>query len=482
MTAAASAPRERGMLAILLHTHMPYVEGFGTWPFGEEWLWEAIASCYVPLLDLLDSGARLTLSLTPVLCDQLEAPDLAQRFGDFVRDVRSFTHQEDARGLRDAGHEELARELERAYGDYEAAAQSLESRDGELMGALAPHAAWTSSATHAILPLLASDALVRMQVDSGIAAHRARTRHAWRGGFWLPECAHAPYLEPLLVRAGVRASCVELTDRFGVGAREHLQPLQTDSGLLLVPIDRVTIDLVWGRDGYPSHGLYRDYHRSTVHSHNPWRNDGGSYDFESALALARRHAADFVQRVIARLDESGRGLPGGGLVVCAVDTELFGHWWYEGPTWLRAVVEECARQGLALTALDDALASIEPAPLTEDPAHWTPTSWGQHGDLSTWSTARAEVAELAFQARRSELAVLRAGRGVGGAAVRQLLALQSSDWAFMLTRELAAPYALERFEAHRAALDGALAEGPQASAEGLRRLALHADPAKLFEP
>ena len=74
-----SLGRERGALAIVLHTHMPYVEGFGTWPFGEEWLWEAIAGSYVPLLELLDGGAPLTLSLTPVLCDQLEAPGLTER-------------------------------------------------------------------------------------------------------------------------------------------------------------------------------------------------------------------------------------------------------------------------------------------------------------------------------------------------------------------------------------------------------------------
>ncbi len=41
-------------VSIVLHTHMPYVEGFGTWPFGEEWLWEAIAASYLPLLDVLD--------------------------------------------------------------------------------------------------------------------------------------------------------------------------------------------------------------------------------------------------------------------------------------------------------------------------------------------------------------------------------------------------------------------------------------------
>src|SRR4051794_41940793 len=61
----------RGELALVLHTHMPYVEGFGTWPFGEEWLWEALASVYLPLLRVIE-GAPLTVGLTPVLCDQLE--------------------------------------------------------------------------------------------------------------------------------------------------------------------------------------------------------------------------------------------------------------------------------------------------------------------------------------------------------------------------------------------------------------------------
>ena len=53
-------------LSIVLHTHMPYVEGFDTWPFGEEWLWEALASVYLPLLRVLP-GAPVTLGLTPVL-------------------------------------------------------------------------------------------------------------------------------------------------------------------------------------------------------------------------------------------------------------------------------------------------------------------------------------------------------------------------------------------------------------------------------
>ena len=93
----------------------------------------------------------------------------------------------------------------------------------------------------------------------------------------------------------------------GSGAREHLQPLVCDSGFALYPIDRATISLVWSDAGYPADGAYRDYHRHTVHHHNPWRNDGEAYDHELALVLAREHAADFVTRTRARLRRDGDG-------------------------------------------------------------------------------------------------------------------------------------------------------------------------------
>jgi 1,4-alpha-glucan branching enzyme len=499
----------RGELAIVLHTHMPYVEGFGTWPFGEEWLWEAIAMCYLPLLELLERGAPLTVSLTPVLCDQLEASGVGERFARFVGETRRYTHAEDARGLRAAGHETLARELERAWGDYERALVSFEHRGGDLLGAFASHAQWTSSATHAVLPLLATEAGLRVQAHSGVESHRARFGAGWRGGFWLPECAHVDYLEPTLADAGVRATCVELTNRFGLGAPTHLRPLVGEPGVVLVPIDRATIALVWSEAGYPAHGRYRDYHHHTIHHHQPWANDGGAYDHEHALALAREHAADFVARVHERLRQDGVGLPGGGLVVCALDTELLGHWWYEGLAWLTAVVEECTRQGVALVRLDDALERHEPAPLKDtsaadalkhvsavdaskdvsaadalkhvsavDAQGWGASTWGSGGDLSTWSGPA--VAEIAFAARAAELEVLRAGARAGEAAVRELLALQASDWAFMVARGQAVPYAHERLEGHRLGVERALARGVDADVSAVRNLAVHAGRSSLL--
>jgi 1,4-alpha-glucan branching enzyme len=478
VSVSARGEAGEGALAIVLHSHMPYVEGFGTWPFGEEWLFEAMATSYLPLLDVLNGpgGDAITLSLTPVLCDQLAADGLGERFAAFLTDVRRASHRLDVDGCRASGHGDLAGALERGAQDYERALErhaELESRGG-LLGALAPHAAWTSSATHAVLPLVATDAGVRLQLAAGIDAHRARFEdieggRPWAGGFWLPECAHAPWLDRLLEEAGVRAVCVDLTDVLGGhGAPGHLHPLRTEAGPLLVPIDRQTMELVWSDGGYPADGAYRDYHHRTTHDHHPWANDGSVYDRDRATARAREDAARFVAAARERV-------AGGGLSVCALDTELLGHWWYEGVDWLAAVVAEAARQGLALVHLDEALTTCEPA----DPIDPGTTSWGTPRDLSTWDAP--SVADLAFRTRAAELAVVAAGDAAGPRAIRELLALQSSDWAFMVTRALAGEYPVERALAHHAALTAALAD-PSSSEPELRALAPYARLAPLLEP
>ncbi|HEV2062453.1 MAG TPA: hypothetical protein VGR12_06335, partial [Solirubrobacteraceae bacterium] len=366
---------------------MPYVEGYGSWPFGEEWLWEAMATSYLPLLDVLEDAPELTVSLTPVLCDQLEAPGIGDRFLDFLRTVRVATHELDAAGCRSTGRPDLAAEIERSALDYVRAGERFAALGGDLLGALRRHAAWTSAATHAVLPLLATDAGVRLQLETGIDSHRRRFGE-WRGGLWSPECAHAPWLDPLLEAAGVRATCVDLTDVFGRGAVEHLRPLRSAAGPVLVPIDREVIELVWSDHGYPSQGTYRDSHQRTTHHHKPWRIDREVYDPGDAREQVRRDAAEFVARVEARLEEG----PADGLCVCALDTELLGHWWYEGVAWLGEVVAECRRRGVPLSHLDDALEQVEPAPAPPLPV----TTWGRPRDLSTWSGPA--VADLAWRA------------------------------------------------------------------------------------
>jgi len=89
------------------------------------------------------------------------------------------------------------------------------------------------------------------------------------------------------------------------------------------------------------------------------------------------------------------------------------------------------------------------------------------------------VAELAWAARSAELDVL-AAAPAGERAVRELLALQSSDWAFLVTRDTAGAYPRERFDGHLVQLRAALAD-PGAE-PALRNLAPHLAAGTLLEP
>jgi 1,4-alpha-glucan branching enzyme len=440
---------------------MPYVEGFGTWPFGEEWLFEAMASSYVPVVDAI-GDAPVTVTVTPVLADQLEAVrdgEAGDRYAAFVSELRALVHAEDAKELERGGEEALAEELQRAAGDYERAASFGRDVLGAFAG-LSGAELWTSAATHAVLPLVATRPGAALQIAAGIDSHRDRF-DGWRGGFWLPECAYRPGLENDLVEHEVHVFCVDQTEQLGRGALENLEPVRTPEGVVAVPIDWETICLVWDMDdGYPTAPAYRDYHRKTRYHLKPWNTAGEPYDHEAAAAQARAHAREFVATVAQRLDAyaAERGRP--GLVCCALDTELLGHWWYEGPLWLAAVIEEAKTAGVDLRTVSDAVADCEPVERELEES-----TWGKPKTLRTWDSPA--VAEMAFAQRRGELAVVAAATRLGRSArleraARELLALQSSDWAFQATHDQAGPYPFERVEQHAAALHAALAaEGPE---------------------
>ena len=299
---------------------------------------------------------------------------------------------------------------------------------------------WTSSATHALLPLLASDAGLRLQLASGIASHERRFG-PWPGGLWLPECAYAPGLERELADHGVRRFCVDQTDVHGLGAPEQLEPVATAAEVVAVPIDWQTVQLVWSAThGYPVHPVYRDYHRRTVHDLRPWSNGGDPYRPEQAAALARAHAREFVTRCIARLDRHRADRGRAGLLTFALDTELLGHWWYEGQTWLGAVFEEASSQGLEL---------VTPRgggrPGSRGGARAAGLELGRRqgllhlGPRPRWrrSPSTPAVPSCARWPPRPRRPLTDAGAAALERAARELLALQSSDWAFQVTNDLA---------------------------------------------
>jgi len=427
---------EVGDLAIVLHAHMPYVEGFGTYPFGEEWLFDAVVRSHLPVLEV---ARDLTLTVTPVLADQLEAPGVPERLREFLVDHRIGAAERDIESAEPAYRGAALAEKVR----YEKALAMLDAHEGDPLRAFAEAqtsgriSLAASSATHAVLPLIATRDGVELQVDTGISSHRRR--FGWRGGFWLPECAYSPGLEWDLARGGVDWFCVDQS-RHETGD-EALRPVKTEAGPVAFTIDWKAISWLWDMQGYPSWPGYLDFHQLSMNGIRIFRIDGEPYDPEAAAETTSRQADEFLDAAVERLGRYREREGEKGLMVFAVDCELLGHWWSEGPAWLENVLARAEDRGLRLVTLDDA--AREGGRSTELKA----STWGEEKDFRTWDAP--VVADLAWGARKLELEVRRAvasgiDRGRAERAVRELLAVQSSDWAFLDNRKQAGDYPFDR--------------------------------------
>jgi 1,4-alpha-glucan branching enzyme len=463
-----------GDLAIVLHSHMPYVEGFGTYPFGEEWLFDAVIRSYLPVLEV---ARDLTMTVTPVLADQLEDPGAAERLRRFLVDWRI--------GAAEADLPQVPAECRAACeGEQRRYSNALELLDEAGGNPLVPFqraaaegriALAASAATHAVLPMLATRQGVRLQLDAGIRSHRRR--FGWNGGLWLPECAYAPGLEWRLAEQGVRWFCVDQSAH--VDPLEALAPVRTEAGPVALPIDWEAISWLWALDGYPSDPAHAEFAGKSLRGIRIWRVGGGAYDPSAAEAAARRQADEFLAAAAERLATYAESHDRRGLLVFAIDTELLGHWWSEGPIWLRAVLEGAEAAGIRLLTVPQALAEHEPV---ERPLR--ASTWGEGKDLRTWDSPA--VADLATGARRLELRLLRAASaGLRGDALmratRELFAAQASDWAFLDQRKQAGDYAYERATDHSRAMLEAIDSG-RATDPRMRSLAPDLSLAPLLEP
>jgi 1,4-alpha-glucan branching enzyme len=434
--------RDVGDLAVVLHTHMPYVEGFGTYPFGEEWLFDAVARSHLPVLE---AAHGITVTVSPVLADQLEAPGVVDRLRAFVGEHRLGAAERDAAAgpaeIRPAAAAEAAR-YRRALNAIESLGgrplDAFRDAEGEGRVALVP-----SAATHAVLPLLATVAGRRLQVDAALRSHRRRFGRA--EGFWLPECGYAPGIDGLLAERGLAFFCADQSAHEASG--DALIPIRSPAGPVAFPLDWDTISLVWSWEGYPADPAYLEYHRQSTNGTRLWAVGQSPYDPGAASRRADAHASGFVEAVAARLEAFRRDRGRAGLVTLAIDTELLGHWWSEGPEWLAAVVRRAPERGVRLVTLPEALRRHDPErrPLRT-------SSWGEGKDLSTWNGP--QVADLAWGARRLELRLL---RELGGGhlapasaerAARELLAVQSSDWPFLDSKRQAGDYPFRRAVGH----------------------------------
>ncbi|ASJ02445.1 1,4-alpha-glucan branching protein [Thermococcus profundus] len=487
----------RGYFTFVLHTHIPYVKKHGRWPFGEEWIYEAISETYLPLLmefeRLRESGVKfnIVINVTPVLAEQLTDEYIKGEFEKYMdrklkameKDLESGKYDEKAVSF-------MLNYFRRVYDYWRAINGDIIGKLRELQDAGYLEII-TSAATHGYLPLLGRDEAIRAQIANGVATYE---KHFGRRpkGIWLPECAYRPEgewelsggrkirrqgIERFLEEFGLEYFFVEskLIDE-GPASKVYGEVLLADaekttlrpywikgSRVAVFARNRETGHQVWSAHfGYPGDFHYREFHKKAPESGGQyWRitskdvdiGEKEFYDPEKAMERVEEHARHFVSLVEGLLREHEEKFGEKGIIVSPYDTELFGHWWFEGVRWLGRVLELMASRGIETTTLSKFLDSYSGE---RHEIELPEGSWGANADHSTWwneetewtweHVYRAEDRMVAVASRfygRDELT----NRAIEQLA-RELLILEASDWQFLITTGQAKEYGRRRVLVH----------------------------------
>ena len=489
-------------VCLVLHAHLPFIRHPEHDDFLEEdWLFEAITETYLPLIEVMQGwvrdrvGVKLTMSVSPTLCEMLTDPLLVKRYRrrlDRLIDLTAnLVRTKD--GWLGEVHRFYAERLERLSALFEAEGQDIVGALRKLMDAGVVELA-TCAATHAFLPMFeVTPQFIRAQVKLGAQTHR---RHFARHppGIWLPECGYAPGLDRVLADEGllyfvVDSHAVELADpapRFG-----HLAPVITPSGVFAFPRHPTTSRRVWSSQiGYPGDFRYREYYRDAgfdlpeaqlkdlLLSSGERRHTGIKrhritgrgvpldrkelYDRHDALVACRQHAQNFCD--ILRYEAVGPGPqpPGSRVVTAPYDAELFGHWWFEGPDFIDEVARSMATTPdvARMRSLGDVVALGAEWQMAQ-PAR---SSWGRRGQAEVWLNERNDwiwprlhrairrvryLVDTYASSPNHSPGVDRAIRQI----TRSLCLASASDWPFMITMGTTVSYAERRLRNHLAEVE-----------------------------
>lgn len=457
-----------GTFCLVLHTHLPWVAHNGTWPVGEEWLHQAFTGSWRRVLAVFESLAAegyrdlATLGITPVVAAMMDDPYCLQEIhawaGRWQLRAEELSARPELAGL--AGYERreavaCLADLERRWltGGLSGVLRPL--REGGVVEVL------SGPATHPFQPLL-SARFAAAQLATGLADTRLRLGSTGPVGIWAPECGYVPGLERLYAAADVSHFVVDgpaVEGNTGFG-----RPVG-DSEVVAFARDLPVSYRIWSsRAGYPGGAEYRDFHTfDHASGFRPARVTGLAvpsdakqpWDPAAASAAVQRDAEDFVASVLSRLAELREQHGRNALVVAAFDTELFGHWWHEGPEFLATVLRLLPRAGVRLSSLRSAMDAGLVAGRIELP----PSSWGAGKDWRVWDNDEVRDLNDTNAAVQKRLAAVldglrHTGPGVAGRdpdadqLVREALLSTASDWAFMVTRDSAADYGRQRARTH----------------------------------
>ncbi|MCG2725738.1 MAG: DUF1957 domain-containing protein [Elusimicrobia bacterium] len=482
----------KGSLMLMLHAHLPYVNHPGTTDiFEESWFFEAVVETYVPIISMLENLAKdgirpsIAISISPTLGAMLENKLLEKKLNDYINSRLELIAKETC---NTSDNPLLLKTLKVYEKLYSLAAETMRRYDGNL---ITPFKQFqqaglieiiTASATHAVLPLLAHPEALRAQIAVAADDYQDRFNKKSRG-FWMPECAYDKRLDTYIKLAGFDYTFVEShavkKSRYGVYA-----PLKTQKGLNIFARDIDSSREVWSsKFGYPGDSSYREFYRDLGYDADyeyikPYLGMGKGrkplgikyhrvtgnvdlsqkalYDPDLAKATIARHAEDFLIKRLKQMDDIYSDLSIKPIIVGCYDAELFGHWWFEGPAFLEAIIRRIREERLPLQFVLPG----EYIDSCQEPESIEPemSSWGENGYFDPWineSNDKIYPHIIAATERMIETAGRFKNQAINNVTIRALnqaaretLLSQNSDWPFLMYINSHSDYAFSRINDH----------------------------------
>ncbi len=481
-----------GYLLTVLHHHLPFVKHPEYKYFQEEhWLFEAIVESYIPLLQklfrLTSQGVKpkLTVSLTPPLCEMLADPILNEKFKEFLERSKELAEKE-VRRNRGTELEEVSFFYKRRFEEIENF--FFQELNGSVLkgykelqeeGSIE---IISSGATHGLLPALQGvEEAVECQIKVAVKNYRKHFEREPKG-IWLPECGYYPEVEGFLKKYGIGYFFL---DSHGILLGKPLppfgvySPVKTPKGLTAFGRDPASSKQVWSsKEGYPGDPVYREFYRDIgfdlpLEYVAPYINPDGSrtytgfkyyritgevpldkkeiYKPERALDRAREHAEHFLNSREKQCLEVKGKIGREPIIVAPFDAELFGHWWFEGPEFLFNLFTRINDSSIRPAFADEYCQKYTNLPVSQP----TTSSWGDRGYFDVWVNGENDwvyfhLYGMALELRRLKKTIEKNpfSTRVLNQMLRELLLAQSSDWTFLITTKTAKEYAVNRLREH----------------------------------
>lgn len=484
----------KGYWMLVLHSHLPFVKHPEYSYFLEEhWLFEAITETYLPLLMNLNRlydekiDFKLTMSITPSLSEMLADDYLMGKYRAFLDNTIGLTEKEISRTRNNLQENRLARFYNERLNKIKTFFYGF--LDGSVLNGYRYFAKTknieiiTCAATHGFLPLLSvNKKAVEVQIDTAVKTHEKHfgVRPA---GIWLPECAYYKGLDKILDKYNIQFFFLDSHGiAFGRPAPKYgvFAPIYTPSGVAAFGRDPESSKQVWSsKEGYPGDYAYRDFYRDIGYDLDleyvrPYINPDGMrvftgikyykitgdthkkelYNPDTAREKTKEHALNFHFNRVKQLEHLNSLMDRPPMIVSPYDSELFGHWWFEGVDFLYHLFKamDAHKQIKPITPIE--YLKDFPSNQVVEPS---PSSWGDRGYYDVWLNSgndwiyrhlhhMADEMQNLAEDYISESDPLKIR--VLDQMMRELLLAQSSDWAFLMTTQTAKEYSIRRTKEH----------------------------------